>query len=415
MKIMVISDIHAFAQGGDGDKPSYVKVADGAPQTATGQFLDFIKANPDYLPDVILCPGDMCDRAEPIGLQYAWGFLNELKELSPNAILFGTVGNHDLDSRFNLSDFDAKGMLQELRPSFPYVPSIEDVETSTTLRRQYWSDNFFTVVHQGIRFVILNSAAFHGYGKVQEGGTSECEHGRISEATLRHLKKHLKEENDHLKKVGEPPIRFSVLMCHHHLMKDGEINDKDYSEMIGGSALLEMLSDTHYGRWLVVHGHRHKARLFPTGGSTAPYILSAASFSSTNANYPAATPNQVHLINVDLDEMLATKLIPCGTIKSLTYNPAAKKWLDKQVQSGGLPFETGFGFRGSLEELADLINTKIGPAYENWGNLVSEIPKLTYIDCEQLTELRKILQQEHSIELIMTQEGSPFQCGRSEP
>lgn len=411
MKILVISDIHACAS----DQPdavmrSYVHAGQGASSSPTESFIKFISQQDDLRPDVVICPGDLGDRADPTGIAYAWNFLNNLAKLSSKPLLLATAGNHDLDSRLQHHDYDAKGTLQDLTPAFPLVSEDDHFLTEEELENnslRFWADNFYVVIKDSIRFVVLNSAAFHGYGSGSSDVAQEYEHGRISEITIKRLKKFLIEQN----KADDVEVKINILICHHHLDKDGTVDDKDYSAMKGAHALVEMLSDSDIGRWLVIHGHRHRPRLYQTNDSTGPFVLSAASFGATKCDDPQnPSPNQAHLVIVDVDEMEECKFFPSGVVKTFSWVPGTH-W--SHDYTAGLPPNTCFGYRGSIDELSSDINKAItSETPVNWPDLIREIPKLGYLHYKQLDELKKCLLNDHSIFMSLDENKNPTCCGR---
>lgn len=416
MKILVVSDIHACASDQpDASQRSYVNAGQGFSSSPTEEFITLIDGHPDFRPDVVVCCGDMGDQANPTGLQHAWKFLNELVKLSSAPLLLATAGNHDLDSRFQHSDYDAKGTLQDLNPPFPVVCldgpflSKEEIERKAL---HFWADNFYMVVKDAVRFVVLNSSAFHGYGKISENGDLlEYEHGRISELTIKRMTKMLQDQNE---KLEDGEVVINVLICHHHLEKDGSVDDPDYSSMRGAHALVDMLSDSDIGRWLVIHGHRHRPRLYQTNDSTGPFVLSAASFGATKLGDPQnPSPNQAHLINLDLDEMKKRRFLPAGSIKSLS-RPPGMAWSNTYYASGGLPPSSNFGFRGSVDELAADVNDAIvGKTPMKWDDLSKKIPKISYLHYKQLEELNKCLKKYYSMEILFDDSKNPTDCGRN--
>ena len=79
MKILVISDIHAFSKArDDGSIPSYVKAGDSAFDSPTVTFEQILKSGGLPKPDLIVCPGDLCDCADSSGLSYACEFLKRV-------------------------------------------------------------------------------------------------------------------------------------------------------------------------------------------------------------------------------------------------------------------------------------------------------------------------------------------------
>ena len=187
MRILVISDVHAYSKiPSDGSKPSYVKAGDTGDRSPLHQFEELVRSGLIPKPDLVICPGDLGHQADQAGQAFAWEFLKRLAELSTRRLLIAATGNHDVDSRYQSDDFDAKGLLLDLRPSYPIVSDLtnkssDDEQAELT----YWARNFCIVWIDGCRFVVLNSCAFHGVGKPD---APEYDHGRISSRTLERLK-----------------------------------------------------------------------------------------------------------------------------------------------------------------------------------------------------------------------------------
>lgn len=122
MKILVVSDIHAFVRPREnGVKPSYVHTGDQSDMAPTVSFETLLRNETIPKPDIVVSPGDLGDQADSTSINFAWSFLNRLADLSSKKLLLASTGNHDIDSRYQDSEFDAKGALLNLRPSYPTV------------------------------------------------------------------------------------------------------------------------------------------------------------------------------------------------------------------------------------------------------------------------------------------------------
>ena len=154
-KALVPSDLHCTSQPPGDSSPSFLTTRPGR----TG-VLDPLTELPkvltgDRAPDLILCPGDLADKADPDALSDVWRRLNDLsKQL--DASLVATVGNHDMDSR-GAFDVDPKAQLVSLEPPFPTGESKG--------RSNYWTYDLATVVSDRWRIVTLNSCACTATGR----------------------------------------------------------------------------------------------------------------------------------------------------------------------------------------------------------------------------------------------------------
>ena len=409
LRILVLSDIHAYTKADhDGIRPSYVFAGDNQRTAPTKSLLD---KSDDVCGnvDLIVCAGDLGDKAEPSALNFAWQFLLHLARKLGDPPLVVATGNHDVDSRLQISDFDPKGNLFSLDPTYPVVyPSSypDQDELQENIKLNYWARNFAIFHLERARIVVLNSAAYHGYGAKNR----EFDHGRISSRTLEDLKRQLQQDQE---KHGKPFI--NIIVFHHHLESDSEVDHPDAidaSKMLGAPHLVHLLSDPSFGRWFVIHGHRHHPRIYRIGDAGAPIILSAASFGSTNEkDYWNNSPNQIHLVDLDFCLMKDLQLYPAGSIRSHSYAPGIG-WAP-DLRTGGLPPIIGFGFTGSIEQLAKTVDGHCKTSVIQWEDLVDKVQLLRACTHDHLFQLRKVLEQEYGLKLVFDNTHNPIQVGKN--
>ncbi len=228
LTIAIASDLHAHDGSATPDqRPSHYSTADPE-DTAHHPISGLLKLIEDesLIADLLLCPGDLGDKAKPQSTAHAWHSLQRIGEALRVEMLAATAGNHDVDSRYNYNDYDAKGWLQCLDPLFPIAPD--------ELYDRYWSRHFAVVRFEDICLVLLNSSAYHG------GPSDEYEHGRISTRTLTALRD----------AVSSGLSRINILLCHHHphhhselglgeadLMKNGQLTERMQERMKRGSKM----------------------------------------------------------------------------------------------------------------------------------------------------------------------------------
>ncbi len=285
LNVLAISDIHAIE--GDPFGVDAVSYYSADPSFAAFDTRNPFRTIPKILKeaglavDWVLCPGDLADRAQPVAQSAAWRSLETLRQKLKARLLVGTVGNHDVDSRLNFSEFDVKGSLQSLSPFFPGL--------GEGLCDFYWSRNFAIHEDDGVLLLVLNSSAFHGINSDHgaAGGVSlkEYEHGRVSSRTIAAIRQHLAGKQYKLK----------ILLTHHHVYENDSIFPKDYSKMENATALLDALQDVSGGNWFVLHGHQHYPCVtYGHGDSASPVIFSAGSFSRRLNDLSAASANQFY-------------------------------------------------------------------------------------------------------------------------
>lgn len=395
LRIAVLSDLHVFEGSSDSPKaPSYIGTHDpqNVPEKHPFAGLWSLIDRERLTADLVVCPGDMTDRANPGSLQFAWGQLQILKERLGASHLLVTNGNHDLDSRFAHSDFDAKGALQALVPMFPGLGEAEC--------DRYWARNFVVTEAAGARVVLLNSAAFHGYGKDQ---AAEFERGRISEATLLALRNALQG----------PSGPVNILVCHHHPMRFNAIDEKDYSEMLGGDGLLSLLGSGEFGQWLVIHGHKHfPALTYAPGTVGSPVILSAGSFSvALHQRLAHRASNQFYLVELATEDYDVLSLDIAGTVRAWDWINMVG-WQAAGPRSG-LPHRSGFGWRESITGLSLGIadHTPATGEVITREALYAAMPRLKYVLPDDLQTALRRLEAVHGIATTVN-DGELIELGR---
>jgi hypothetical protein len=391
VSLFVISDLHAYSAGrlphGE-SPPSFLHL--GLPEDQPGQhpFADLERLIQDQglTADALVCCGDIGDRAVPEATTWAWTWLKRIKASLGARQLFITSGNHDLDSRYLYNDFDAKGTLLGLG-DYPFADQARNNE--------YWARSAVVLSEPDYNVVILNSAAHHG---VKE----EWKHGRVTKRTVSYIESQL---------GGLPQDRANILICHHHLYRFGVVNLSDYSEMTDASVLLELLGRGTYGRWLVLHGHRHWPVLeYASGGGSSPVVLAAGSFSAVIYDeLQGRARNQCYLIHLPGPAVAGTYELK-GTFVAWDWIQEAG-WLPAQANSG-LPHHGGFGNRRGGDAAAAEIQNLITDTHpvRTWADLCAEVADLAFLtphDQAACVERLKAVGLD-----VLDRDGTPAQVGR---
>lgn len=344
-------------------------------------------------PDYVLCPGDITNKSDPVALGYAWERLQHIAS-SLNAQLIATVGNHDVDSRYQANKFDPRGFLMALNPTLPVGDRIRFLE--------FWAENFTVLSHADCTVAILNTAAYHGGGAEI---AKESEHGRISDITLSRLEAAI---------TACPSTAVNVLLCHHHPIK-GEPSDETLIGLTrGGERLIQMLEGTRRP-WIIVHGHKHMPDLFyGHGGANAPVVVACASFSAQiNADAQNKNPNQVHYLVCDPNGAADAGLTSAGIIKSWTWQPGIG-WQRSRGQIG-LPHAIGYGYRGNIEllvnEVEAMLESRAAPV-ASWSDAVAAVPSLKHLIPVDLNGLLAAFSS-RGLNVLTERDGSFAQIGRA--
>lgn len=365
LSIAIASDLHATSKSG-AQAPSFCFSNDtsGSPISNPLIGLQTLIEKYHLSSDLLVCPGDLADKAEPAAIKYAWGQLQEIgKKLCVTRVL-ATAGNHDVDSRHQHNDFDAKGVLQALEPRFPL--------SENDGFDRFWSRHFVLLEESDWRMIILNSSAFHGandWTDTKGNAYSEQDFGRISTHTLLAIETELKCSR------ARP---LNVLLCHHHPHQHSEIGLGENDVMKGGQLLLEMLGSGNYGQWLVIHGHKHHPKIAYASGISAssPVVFAAGSLSA--CLYPTLATlvrNQFYILDFDLDQIDSFGLV--GRFRAWDW-AVGQGWLPAGERSG-LPAKGGFGCREPHQVIArEIVKYAIGPSIL-WDSICNSYPKARFL------------------------------------
>jgi 3',5'-cyclic AMP phosphodiesterase CpdA len=393
-RIAVLSDLHAYDHV-PGEPPSHLCVLD--PEDQPGKHplaaLEHLIEASALTCDLLLCAGDIGDKANPGGIQGAWKWLIRLKEKFSATIVAATPGNHDVDSRYVYNKFDAKGVLQSLSPPYPLPFESEDTND------RFWSRNFVVLNRADFRLVLLNSSAFHGAAE------KEIHHGRVSAHTLAALRARLTQST-------APPI--NILLCHHHPLLHQELDEPDYEVMQNGQLLLDMLGELSFGRWLVIHGHKHHPKIaYAPGGASAPVVFSAGSFAAHL--YPTLSTrvrNQFYVI--ELPHQRYDELGFVGSIRAWDW-AAGLGWLPAQSQGSGLPYYAGFGVKTDPILIAGQISKRMIKEVSSWSDMRAELPHIDFLLPRDLSDVLELLLTKHQIAATFAADGQPHELGRKSP
>lgn len=391
LKIAVASDLHAFTTGSSSGDPSHLST--GLPEAPVNDhpiasLLKLISTE-QLTADYLLCPGDLGNKSDPAGIAYAWTQIHRLGDALKAEHTLATTGNHDLDSRYKTNKFDPKGFLQGLTPPYPFKRE--------ELQDKYWSRNF-AILDDGehdCRILILNSCAYHG------AGPDEIDHGRISELTLGTLRNEL--ENGQERSVN-------ICLTHHHPQRQEEIDGDDYEVMAGGQSLLAALGSGDFGRWLVIHGHKHFPKIgYAQGCSSAPVVLSAGSLTATlYKELQTKARNQFYLIEIALGDIDTYGLV--GQILAWDW-AVGSGWAPSAGPASGLPKRSGFGYRADAKLLAKRVSEKLSENAQNWVDLSNQHKELNYLVWGDYITLKNELSKMGY--RILEEGGVPVQIGKA--
>jgi hypothetical protein len=385
LKVLILSDVHAIAENGKPER-SFCRVGPDY-AGATRNPLDGIEhlcRTGEVSADLILCAGDLGDQAVPNATEFAWRKVHAIAEALGNCVVLATAGNHDVDSRHVHNHYDARGVLQKLTPRFPI--------SDETLFDRYWSRHFVVFERDNYRVLLLNSSAYHGTADRSDrgGGSSpEHEHGRVADSTLDAIETELARRS---------PLPINILLCHHHPHQHSEHGLGEIDLMKGGQKLIDLLSQSACGQWLIVHGHKHHPKITYAAGSTSssPVVFAAGSVSAVLYHeLTAFTRNQFHIVELDPNEISRLGLV--GKFETWDW-ASGKGW--KRADELGLPPYGGFGVRQNVNGLAELVSRRIRGNSMMWKDVCDEFSEIHYLLPMDVKRLIDLLQSNYNALLL---------------
>lgn len=386
MRIAVLSDLHGFSsdarRASDGKSvlpPSLIDFSAPVRKPNIDPLAGFIKlfeTGEIDPPDLLIVGGDLGDKADTNAIKSVWRDLSSLANKYPSINLVATCGNHDLDTRHKQNKFDPRGFLRTLDPGFPFPDTVGNRINIL----EYWANNYSLLEDDKYRVLNINSCAFHGFGLDAE---PELERGRVSEITLDSIEEQLKLV------VKAAPQKQNICLFHHHIRPVSTDVFDDTSTMKGSERLADILSKPSLGEWLIIHGHRHRSNLFCAGGNSAPIVLSCASFAATRTgDEHNPCPNQFYLVELEDVEPGEIARV-AGTVRAWNWTPSIG-WQSKTSIPGGLPVNSGFGYRGYIPDLARNVAAAVRSSGKIvWADLITSFPDLRRLipsDNESLIE-----------------------------
>lgn len=399
LTLALLSDMHFYCEDSKGDvKPSWLGLKKGQPHgsfhkddnpwTNLESLLDAKGINANLL----VSPGDITTWADNHALETAWARLIELgNKLNVEAVAVAT-GNHDVTSRPNdVTDNVIRNLnaptdlfenLKRLNPPYPIVDRQDASSELAHKRRIHYFGADFVVLDESsnYRVVVLNSCARHT--TISE----EYERGRIAETTLEWF-------TDYLNEIDNKPPKINILVCHHHPIQHEDHHSGSYDFMQNGQLLIDALSE--HGDWLVIHGHKHQAKLsYGAGSASAPVVFAASSFSALHEDAGYSLRNQFYLVEL----LLNTAGGPLkGTVSAWNWFPGLG-WRESVDIKDGIFFGCGFGHRAHPDTFADQIAAQCAPKVPlPWPEVVTAIPEISFVTPKDLKLVGKSLERRHSL------------------
>jgi len=370
LSLAIISDLHChpedFTIDGKAIDDTYLKtdmLRSNILNHPVESLLKLVEDESNLTVDLTICPGDFTNKSNRQGLISGWNYCLEINKALNGEEIVGTIGNHDVDSFLNYSNYsfaNARGV----KNKFPFA------ENTQGSLKNFWSVGGAFLEKESCRILIINSCHFH-QNKVSSVA------GEVSDELLDYIE-------DYLKSIDDDKI--FICLTHHHPIDHSMLDLGEKDKIVNSQRLISLLGK--YKVDLFIHGHKHHALLRHYICDEHNYqipIFSAGSFSATTNHSWTQKRNHFHVINIKKNGKLRAK----GRIRTWTFLPR-NGWKINADDFGFEPY-TGFGFVGDLDRLCNQILefVKVGDN-KKWGDVVDHLPDLMYLNPLQTDELEKL-------------------------
>ncbi|MFL9485195.1 metallophosphoesterase family protein [Chitinophagaceae bacterium LWZ2-11] len=372
LKIAVISDLHCHPERKKSSENNTLLFSDKLRMPTMDHPVEHlleIIASENVNVDLVLSPGDFTHQSDRQGFFSGWSYVTELARAMNSKSVIATIGNHDIDSRHQYSEYSFD-IPKKIKQNFP----LESKYLGT-----FWESGFTFIEQENYQILVINSTHFHTHYNVDATIENPAVKGKIDRAQIEQIEKYLKLNNDNTK--------IKIALCHHHPVKHSrnELGEHDFVE--NGDELIDVLGKYKYD--LFIHGHKHDPwlRYINAGNGHLLPVLSSGSFSATNQISWINKFNYFHIIEFTKDNSSNST----GKIETWTFK-RANGW-KKDKEDGFYPY-TGFGYLDNLKDLSDKIEALLLPALNGmlpWSSLLQSIPEIENLTPEKMEELESFL------------------------
>ncbi|MCB0753305.1 MAG: metallophosphoesterase, partial [Ignavibacteriae bacterium] len=337
IKIAIVSDLHCHPSDlvieGKKIDDTYLKtdlLRSPNKDHPVESLLKLIKAE-DLECDLTLCPGDFTNKSNVQGLISGWDFCLEIGNALKSSDVIGTLGNHDVDSFLNYSEYSLTNV-KGVKKGFPFKDS------SNGILDKFWSLGCGIIEKEDIRIIVVNSCHFH-HNKFKSGS------GEVSDELIEYVDEYLSEVKDD---------KICLLLTHHHPIDHSMLKLGEEDKILNSDKLLEILGK--YRVDLIIHGHKHHALLryhqCLENNHKIP-IFSSGSFSATSNIIFTQQRNHFHMIEISKNGTKNAK----GKLKTWTYFPM-QGWILNH-DNKGFDAYCGFGSEKKVDNIATEIENII--------------------------------------------------------
>lgn len=359
IRLAVVSDLHCHPEEARfKDNDSYL-------------FTDSLRANEhpveslrrnfkDTEVDLIIAPGDFTNMANKQGFISGWNYVLEIKKILKANDIVATLGNHDVDSGNNYSDYSleiAKGIKQD----FPLKDELQ--------QNEFWSKGCTFYEQDFCRILVINSCHFHYSRKIAGSG-------KVDEDMLNYIDSYLEDKIDG---------KIQIALVHHHPIDHSRQKLGEYDKIVNADDLLNLLGKYKFD--LIIHGHKHDPLLRYYNTTQTSFkipVFSSGSFASSSNNLWCGARNFFHIIEIGKDEDIVS-----GEIHSWTYFPQ-NGWKFIYDESAFPPY-SGFGNNLRIQEILEKIYVFMDTPSKDWSELQSAVPEVKYLIPQEMEELHREL------------------------
>lgn len=364
------------------------ELASDIPTTNPWAGLNQLVADEGLKADAILCPGDIAFQSSAITLAAGWKHLVDLGKRMDCEHVVSATGNHDVTSRSQAETLKTAlirnlkagyGPFEQLKCLHPPYPSVArgdtDHQQGRDHRVRYFGAGLVLVTGTRYQILIVNSCSEHGHDEF------EHERGTFPPSAVNELKVALTQCD---------PEKISVAIMHHppeSYMQDGA-GAHDFVD--NGQELLKLLADQ--GDWLVVHGHKHEARLGHAQGSgLQPIVFGAASLAIHIEAVNGTVRNQFYLLKVRLSPRGLT-----GRFQTWDWF-TGRGWEPARPDGEGIYDGATFGARDVgkvITEIAALL-----PLPMDWSEVICKVPDADLLPPGVRNQVRQRLRTRHNLHI----------------
>jgi len=393
LRIAVLSDLHCHPKNDGTQGQNRTHFFSDGPRTQGNRhpiqwLVDLIATEtPQLQVDLVALPGDFTDQANLHGYIVAVHSLREVASLLGAKAIAATLGNHDVDSRGSIG----LGPFYAARQMFPDFPISDRAQSNS-----FFNQGFAILEGENFRVLLVNSVISHTTKDASEAGLA-------SPVELAALRAALS---------GLPPKAFNLCLVHHHVIPHEQLQLGAKDLMVGGEELLRLLEEL--GFCLVIHGHKHHPRLRYSTTGLLPVFAAGSLSAAIDPITGSDCRNTFHIIDLNTPGAVVNNIH--GQIHTWELK-LETGWTRTTRKSSGFPGLAGFGFRSSIESLAQQIAeyfAQAGLPFLRWTDIVTSIPQLAYLIPTDVEAISRHLLSVHRLKAD-TDPAEPIMIGRPVP